>query len=112
MPAPAYPRFTQDSSDSEDEDIHWFSTEPPPPVEDPPDQPPAIPEHPPAEEIQTAAENMEAMEPIQQDISVDREEEDIVNDAVSIHGDEDLENDNNIEAAETVDHTYTADEDP
>ena len=74
--APAYPRLTPDSSDSEDESIHWFPTEPTRQAlrdENPgPEQPPEAEDHHAEEE---APEEEEEREPDEEEVADPEEKE-------------------------------------
>ena len=103
-PTPTYPRLTPDSSDSEDEDIHWFPTAQTQQEEEPEQQDPEHPEigenevgEGTTEDRQSGEDRSEKREG-EDIINAESEDEDIINDAVSVHGDEDLEVQNNPEA--------------
>ena len=94
LSAPAYPRLTPDSSDSEDDDIQWLSPSNALAPELAAVQPDPIPvgtPHVPDMPLDDAVDD----EVSRHEASYDEGDSDALNDAVSIHGDEDLSEDDN-----------------
>ena len=109
LSAPAYPRLTPDSSDSEDDDISWLTQKDAPTPEVaavPPGPIPVGAGHVPDIPIddvvaanqpgQTGGDEVDD-EVSLNEVSYDEEDSDALNDAVSIHGDEDLVEVNNLD---------------